>query len=305
MQQIAILGALWSALSFVPWLRSATLAWHKRKRPAERQPMIPSGTEKQSSVLVIALQEFQKTQVFFFLILQISALLALNNATLLDAPTWGQLQMNITVITLISATGVYPIAIGLLILRKSKVHLEWFTLLSSLVCAGVSSATWYETSHANISPKLLRQTDFNPHECGGINPANHCLAPAGGERFVDMIATDSLSILRQEMSVVPLCVILYLTSERAILKLTCPTLYTIPGWAKNASRITMMLFTEAWLLWGNIDLFYRVYSAFEFGHRVRVWTVGQVISVAIYIPVFIEWLYLALRKLLPHGIISP
>jgi hypothetical protein len=314
-QQIAILAAMWLLLSSAQWLRNVLRVYsdraHARGVGRVEEALAPG---RQTAALIIALQEFQKTQIFLLLALQVVSLLALVHTTWLDAHTSPQLISNAAFMVLLSTAGVYPIILGLLTLRKSKGHLEWFTLVVSLACVVVSLATWTKVSRIDLGAIKLQQDDLISDECGGINPMRYCTMSGVSLRSYGI---SSQLIFRQRLSIGPVCVMLYLVIEKAtsvatrfkmswtpswatnVLHAFRQRLIWIPGWIRNVLRVTLLLCAEAWLLWGNVMIFQLVYEIWaDMDYEGRVWTIGQVIGVGVWIPVFIEYLYSALRRLL-------
>jgi hypothetical protein len=316
MQQVSISMGIWLVLSVLQWIRSASNVYlHRVHASGARriQRLLKPG--RQTNSLVIALQEVQKTEVFLLLALQVVTLLALNHATWLDAPTISQLTMNAIFMVLLSTAGVYPIILGLLTLRKNKGHLEWFTLVTSLACVVVSSVTWARVSHINLL-RLQKQSDIDFDECGGSNPMRYCIEPGANLRSETSVGSEPF--LRQSMSIWPICVVLYLVLEKALPIATRHTSTSTPSWAAktwtntrhyfkwvpswvaSVMQVVVLLGAEAWLLWGNIKIFQVFLDVWRiFSDDGMVWTIGQVIAAGVWIPVFLEWLYSALRTSLP------
>lgn len=317
MQQVTILMVIWLLLSSIGWLRSGLRIFsHRIHGSGAQRTKKLSAPGRQTAALIIALQEFQKTQAFLLLAIQVVSLLALEHATWLDASTPLQLTMNAAFMMLLSTAGVYPIILGLLTLRKSKGRLEWFTLIMSLACVVVSSVTWARVSRIDLYA-IQQQSDITFEECGGINPTRYCLGP--GMSLRSSMDIGSVTLLRQRITIGPVCVLLYLVLENILPAATRHNLIWAPSWAKKDAdsgghrfkwipswvprvlQVFVLLCAEAWLLWGNIMIFMNFYSVWEeFSDEGMVWTFGQVIAVAVWVPVFLEWLYTALRKLCLH-----
>lgn len=314
MQQVTILMVIWLLLSSIGWLRSALRVFMHRMHGSgvqrSKNLLVPG---RQTAALIIALQEFQKTQVFLLLAIQVVSLLALEYSTWLDAPTPLQLTLNAAFMMFLSTAGVYPIILGLLTLRKSRGRLEWFTLVVSLACVAVSSITWARVSRIDLYT-IQQQSDIMFDECGGTNPTRYCLGP--GTSLRSGMDIGSVTFLRQRITIGPICVLLYLILENIWPAATRHgTVWTpswarkdetsarhpfkwTPSWVAKVLKVVVLLCAEAWLLWGNITIFMNFYSVWqEFSDDGMVWTIGQVIGVAVWVPVLLEWLYTALRKL--------
>lgn len=285
-------------MSVIPLLRSAFDVCRRRLRrqthaSAVHRSRIRAEYDEQAAVLLVTLREFQKTQVFFSMALQIAALLALNNPTWLDAPTLGQLGFSMVVVALISSTGVYPIVMGLIVLRRSKGLLESFLLAASLACVGVSSATWYRTVHTGMSQSMLRQADYNLAECGNINPIQHCLPSAGNSKSIRDVVP-KLDIV-QWTAAVPLFMALVLAIERVFPAADWPLPAFMSSSVKRMVRLVVFLVAEAWLVICNMAIMISLCGLWvDKTYEGKVWTVGQVIAAGIFIPVFLEWIFLVI-----------
>jgi hypothetical protein len=327
MQQTMILMAMWLIFTSAQLLRVALHASRRWLSTATLKPLTTFlDPGQQTHALVVALQEFQKTQVLFLLALQIVSLLALDHSSWLEAPTPMQVYYNAVFMMMLSTAGIYPIALGLTMLRrnkgddkkdstaarKDKDELEGLVLLLSLACIGVSSATWYRSSHIKLNAGQLQQEGINLEDCGDINPLRYCMG-SGSSLASEGLTQDIFS--RQWLSVGPLCVALYLTIEAALPPLVRHGLIPVPSWLKKVPQAAkhrlrnipswtwtflntlFILGIDAWLLLGNVLIFGNVYiiwkEPFDDG---KVWTIGQVIGVAVWVPVFLEWIYVAICK---------
>lgn len=194
-----------------------------------------------------------------------------------DGPTVDQLAATLGVIVTVSVSGVYPITIGLLVLRKGKGHLEWFKLVFSLICIIMSSAIWYKSMHIRISQ--IRQPDFNPYECGGINPMQYCLLSSIGS--VSEYIPKDFNVYYQWTSAGPLVIACALAIEK-----TFPiTTWHLPACISKTARLVLIsiapFFAEAWLLWGNVSVLVDLcrlgstkVSKITFGHSGRSLRLG-------------------------------
>lgn len=295
-QQIAILMTMCILLSLIPFVRKVFRALRDRFIPSAHSPKAHDGSGKQNAALQTALQEFQKVQAFFCLALQVAFVLALNNSTWLDGPTVNQLAFTLFTIMEVSVSRVSTVTIGLLILRKSKGRLVWFTLAVSLVCIVMSSAIWYTSMHIRISQ--LRQSGFNPSECGGINPIQHCLSSDIGK--LSEYVPKNFNVYYQWTSAVPLFVTFALTIEIVFPITTWHLPECLPKALKLTILSTALFLAEAWLLWGNVSLLVALcWMWVDKDIEDMTWTLGQIIGAGIFIPVFLEWLYLAICKCSP------
>ena len=327
-----IIMALWLFFTTTRWSRATLRAYRSylSTTTADRLATLLSPGRLTDS-LVTALQEFQKTQVLFLLALQIVSLLALDHSSWLEAPTPVQVFYNTIFMTMLSTAGIYPIVLGLTMLRKNKGNpegptterkdkgeIEGFTLLISLACIGVSSATWYRSTHIELNAGQLQHKGINLDDCGNVNPLQYCIGPWWG--LASQGFNHEMVFFRQWLSVGPICAALYLTLETALPAMIrhglihVPTwsakawqsvkhpLIGIPSWVWASLKALLVFCIDAWLLVGNIVIFMNIYEVwavpFDDG---KVWTIGQVISVAVWVPVFLEWVYVVIREF-PFGV---
>lgn len=299
--------AMWLLLSFAPLLwRTASTCWkwaHTGTTASAYQSRKSPIVGKLSAVLVIVLQEFHKTQVFLFLILQTVSLLALYDSAWLDAPTFYNYMANMSYLVLISAAGVYSVTMGLLVLRKSKGPLEWYTLVTSTVCVGVCTATWYQAAFMPFNVDRLTQSGYDTEACGEVNPIRRCFPPdMDFSTDIDDYTSHQINniIVYPWTSAGPLCLALLLFLERALSKVTWRPFRSLPCQAKKGLYTFAMICAEGWLLWGITNIFMGIYRTWLDAYHFMDWTAGQMIGVAIYIPVVIEALYLFARKFPSH-----
>lgn len=300
---------IWLLLSSGQWLCAVLRTCSRRvlifgERKLE-QLLVPGN---QTAALITTLQEFQRIQVFLLLALHAVTLLILTHATWLDVSSDVQLVNNDLLMMYLSAAGVYPIILGRLTLRKTKGSLEWFTVVTSLACVILSSVTWTKVRHIDVATQQLRQNDSSLYQCGGINPKRYCSSDT------DLGGLLRISLLRQQMSIGPMCVLLHLFLEKARTSIVRQKKDWTPTWARHvlytaqrqfaciprrpimALRLAALLCSEALLLWGNIMIFRQLYTLlYAFSDGGRVWTIGQILSVSVWVPMFLEWMYSALR----------
>lgn len=252
----------------------------------------------EKGVLVTTLVAFQKTQVFFALAIQVPALHALNADRLLQAPTFYQVSLNIWFIAMISAAGVYPVVLGLVVLRKSQGPPEYFLLVASIACVIVCFASWSLAMNKDLASSQLEQDGFSPVNSGAVNPLQHC-ANASSTKLLEKLTTElgeKLQFPQWWLSIGSFCLLACLTVEKSIATCFQVDLGGLPIVFRLFSELVIFSF-EGWLIWQNVEIFrvfYKVWSMHLY--EGRVWTIGQVIGIGIWVPVILEWLYLVLRE---------
>lgn len=160
---------------------------------------------KLHAAFITALYDFQRTQVFFAVTLQVTSLITLNDITWLDAVTFTQLKTGLLMIEIIGSMGVFPLSLNLITLHKDKKALDWLTLSTSVCGILLASGTFY---YALSKPRIigqLRHNGFTPEDCGNINPMQHCvgigpigtalvLAKSTGEAWMRLIGVFTTSV---------------------------------------------------------------------------------------------------------------
>ncbi|KAM0718766.1 hypothetical protein Q7P37_005837 [Cladosporium fusiforme] len=218
MQETMILLLLWMGFSISRGVRVGLEVFNQQ--PTRQDPQQPSNPPKQKvtsasefykfqkGVLIAGIAAFQKTQVFSTLAIQIVALHAVRKDRLLQAATYYQVSMNLWFIAMVSVAGVYPVILGLVILRKAQGRLEWFLLAASITCAIVSSHTWAKALENlnNLHPNQLEQDGPSPSSCGGANPLQHCSVAASLHKKGALV---QYRFLQQYVSAGPLCLLLF------------------------------------------------------------------------------------------------
>lgn len=313
MQQTMIIMAMWLFFTSTQWLRAASHRIRRRSSTATTKRLTAILTPgRQINALIVALQEFQKMQVLFLLALQLVSLISLDHSAWLEAPTPAQVYNNTLFMCFLSTAGIYPIVLGLVTLRKCKGKIEGFILLMSLACIGVSSATWYRSSHVDFSAGQLQESGFSPKECGNANPLRYCMK--SGRSLASEGYIESFLII-QWTSVGPICAAIYLAIEAVLPVAIRHDLISVPnwrtrslqaprhrltrisGWVWKIAKAISILFIELWLLLGNALIFQNVYLIWSLPSVYgRVWAIGQVIGVVVWVPAFLEWCYVAIRK---------
>lgn len=322
MTQSLILIACWTAQSLATsWISWAAVSWwslgdvctlrirpqsfsrrYRELRQSAERVQLRFSYPKQSAALVSTLVEFQKTQVFFMLTVQVAALVALYNTTYFQAASWQQVWQNVNLFFNIASSGIDPITFNLFMLRKAD-KVSWYVLIASTGCVVVSLVTWFTAKFANPKPDQIVATGSVFSECGGINPTQYCLWP------------DTLAYSDTGVSVPYLLVSVGIFGCLWIEKVKC-----FGGPEKGVDKLNMfqllrnkagkhvrehsakavdlfcttaVLFAEYWLVVANV-LDVKGYIS-QLGFTAgSSWSLGQIIAVAVWVPVFVEWLYLAI-----------
>lgn len=248
---------------------------------------------KQADAATSALQEFQKSQFFFLLALHIVSLLAISNPSWLEAPTERQIYNNLGFMNLFSAIGVYCLVAGLIALRLMKGYLEWFTLLTALTGVTISFTTWSKSMGINVNANYLKQDGFKPIECGAINPTRYCLQPSSLPAQKSKISQDLIYARWPSIPLVVMVACLLLEKiGPSLLKERMPKVHNMSKWWKGALCIL-----EAYaIICNGLVMITIALTWLTMRHQEKNWTIGQVLAVGIWVPVLVEWVYLAVRK---------
>ncbi|KAK5124059.1 hypothetical protein LTR85_002256 [Meristemomyces frigidus] len=308
--QILIVWTTWMAQSiarsllvvpsFCIWLlilRDRRLAYTRASRLQHKV-----SSSKQVAALMSALVEFQKTQVFFILTVQAASLVAMHNSTYLQASSWGQYWMNVSLFSNIAKSGLDPIVFGLLILRKVD-KASAYLLGASTCCIIVSLITWRTAVTLHIAPKQIASTETGSSECGHVVPTMFCLyGPPSG------LGSSALPLSQLVVTlVIHSCIIVErvkLFSSAKDRKKRNNIFRFVNGQAGKRLRKPFVrlirsicsltvIGAELWMMVINISEARDYWILLE-NAQGGAWALGQIIAVAVWVPVIIEWLYLSI-----------
>ncbi|KAM0714825.1 hypothetical protein Q7P37_009289 [Cladosporium fusiforme] len=314
-QQSSLLLMAWLFLTLMKWTdtdhRNRYWSWLRWTTGAAKWMTFPRVT----GATFDALTDFHKTQVFFLITLQAASLFAVYDSTLLGARNFNEITDSFWLLTFVGASGTHPVILTLFALRKEGEPLRWFTLFVSFVCIIVAWISWAIMYFRDIKATDLVQQGYNPQVCGGANPGQHCLLR---DITIHLFAKNSLSwfsfsgfkaALSPWSAAGALVATLELAAEKALIRFiakreadpepdaarSCFWRITTPTNVHRGLRFVLLV-SEAWLVFATISLLYATVSMmssqlYKFHEN---WTLGQIIAVAIWVPVVIEWIRLVL-----------
>lgn len=150
--------------------------------------LAPSSTEQPPdspelhTALITALYDFQRTQIFFSVTLQVTNLIVLGDITWLDAVTVPELKMGLLMLEIISSMGIFPLALNLITLSRDKGNPEPFIFGASIIAMLLAGGPFLRITLGDWRPGKLRQQGYNPDVCGHLNPLQHCIS---GDALMD------------------------------------------------------------------------------------------------------------------------
>ncbi|EMC97936.1 hypothetical protein BAUCODRAFT_146537 [Baudoinia panamericana UAMH 10762] len=291
-------------------------------------------TSHHSAALVSALVEFQKAQVFFMLAVQCAALIAIHNPAYVQSTSWQQLLNNLGILYDLAFGGCLPVLFALFIMRlagKRSVYTLAFTCCCVALSATTWFLTFYIQLDSDAD--IINPGRTLP-ACGGgnVTPIKYCYSADWFYRNAD--ATTKAIPALAFCFVVQICLILdqllvfkVPTPEEPGRKGNCfdwlrhqilrwrmwesyeRSAKKYPRWTA-AFRLdtgnhllglmqgTVLLGTECAFVALNIILI------LDYAHillpnsfqtlDLKAWTLGQVISVTIWIPVLLEYVWFAM-----------
>jgi len=295
---------------------------------------------KQRPALTAGLVDFQKAQAYFAITLQGAALLAIwRGGTLLDATTYPQVGVTISLIGDVAASGIVCIVFGLYMLHTAQKTSTYVSTLSTLAVV-MSLVTWTRT-RMPMHPTNVEIDTFdapNISACGGkISPAKFCAS-------YDMVGyTASFEAPFVAISGCILLVLLFSQSRSALVRMfrkvpLCPSWldvappklrYQEPSKVNELTRrmlfcaarvwkiihhgaveITLVVMAVVMLIWLVAPGAFGVNSAYDriSWRQDPQWTFGQLIAVTIWAPVMIEYVYSAIwgvEEAHEHRLASP
>jgi hypothetical protein len=256
-------------------------------------------SKKQTDILVRALLDFQKSQLFFSAAIQAACLYALYNPAKLSARSPRELDVNLTMLILVGVSGVYPVALNLLSIRSGKKKPDLFTFLLTLCAVALASANWLLSASTEFEPEQLAQDGFNPKSCGGMNPQQYCVRP--GQTVAIGLGINTSVVSWQTVAlIVPYSAVIYVGVDKYITAL----LPSLPGTTATAAKWILKVgsfLIQIWLIAGVVALLAAVGSitSLKFITAQEKWGLGQIIAVAVWVPCIAEWLRMVFRKTPP------
>lgn len=275
-----------------------------------------------TAATISALSTFYATQVFFLITLQAASHFAINNSILLGARNFREVFVSFGLLAFISASGMHPVILALFTLRKDQQGLSWFPLLISSACALISWISGLVTYSRIFKGTDLLQDGYNPQQCGGINPGKNCLTEdfavsnkyfsQSGDLWWD---TPGLSNVMSPVSgVATFAAILLLIVEKLILEkekvisvepFSQKRLWRARTWMRTLGQFNMyrylgllLAIAEAWHVYATFCLMFIVSSVLRWPSYdiTETWTLGQIMAVAIWAPVMIDWIRVLLGR---------
>ena len=254
---------------------------------------------KQIDTLVTALLDFQKSQLFFSMALQVACLYAVHNPAIIAARSPKELQSGLLLLTIVVVSGVYPVVLNLVALGLGKKKSDRFTFILTVGAVILASANWLLSASTTIKPSQLMQDGFNPVSCGGINPQLYCMRP--GQTVARILSEDahhSVGASWQAAGLVfPYLAIIYAGTEKYIIAM----IRRLSG--KTATAVNFVLkvalsIIQIWLFFGVTALVLEVSLILhikEITARDK-WSLGQIIAVTVWVPCVVQWLYMVCCK---------
>jgi hypothetical protein len=252
-----------------------------------------------------ALKDFQEAQIFFSLTLNIASMTALyQSKTRLMAPTVAELVANRFLFKIIGAIGSYPVSLHLCILRHNQRTLSRFILIASFCCLVLATLTWSLAIATTIESSQLQRQDYRFEACGGENPMQHCFGDFAVDKTIDWWSERwSLTVfanvfLSSPPIAVPILVFAGLvtkrtTSLRARFRSREGPGQRTPYYVLERILNLFLLVAEFWLFLSTIMLLIAVgLLMVPVSHRQPHWEIGQILAVAVWIPILVKWLHL-------------
>ena len=132
--------------------------------------------------LIESVVEFQKSQCYFMIPIQIAAIISIKTGGL-DAETLQQVFNNYAFLMVLSIGGYLPITLILFVLRTLG-YKSMYTTLLSVTSVALSGITLFMASRFSYVPDTLQPPPgIHYPGCGTISPVSYCLEGASGSFF--------------------------------------------------------------------------------------------------------------------------
>lgn len=216
----------------------------------------------------------------------------------------------------IGACGVFPVVLNLCTIRHHQATVDWFMLVASCCCVLMAIVTWSLANSLSFDPKQLSGSDSGPPECGNNNPLLHCFGEVARTNIFEAwlskhsLAAYNTVLLSEAALILPLLVLVGLAATKFRTFHVRPY---VPGdifeWlvAKlprethrrhlKGSFHTLVIVLEFWLVLTTFALLIAISLLMSsISEQGNAWSVGQIIAVAVWAPVLVNWLHLLYRK---------
>jgi hypothetical protein len=255
-------------------------------------------SKKQADTLVTALLDFQKSQLFFSVALQVACLYAVYHPAILEARTFIEVERNLQLLTLVGVSGLYPVALNLLSIRAGKKKPNLLTFLLTVCAIALASANWLISASTAMEPEQLTQDGLNLDltPCGGMNPQKYCVPP--DYTIAKGLGINTAIISWQTVAlVVPYLAVIYVGVDKYITALF-PRLSGTTATAANVILKVGSFIIQIWLVIGVAALlaFVGKLTSFKWISARDKWTFGQIIAVTVWVPCIVEWVRMAFSK---------
>jgi hypothetical protein len=252
-----------------------------------------------------ALKDFQEAQIFFSITLNIAFIIALyQSKTRLMAPTVAELVANRFLFKIIGAIGSYPVVLNLCILHHDQRVLSRFILIASFCCLVLAPLTWSLAIATTIESSQLQREDYRFEACGAENPMQHCFGDFAVDKTIEWWSERwSLTVfanvfLSSPPIAVPILVFAGLVAKRTLSLRTRfrsrqERVQRKPYYVLERILDLFLLVAEFWLFLSTIMLLIAVSLLLvPVSYRQPHWQIGQILAVAVWIPVLVSWLHL-------------
>lgn len=315
-QQLAIAILGWAFMR-APEIKLAIFGRLVPRTRARLEEKLTAFKDRASTAATVsALVSFQETQIFFSLTLQVACLITFRKATLLMSPSVIELVVNRFLVKLIGAVGVFPVVLNLCTIRRHQATVDWFILIASSCCVLIAIATWSFAKTLTFKPDQLQESGRGPPQCGNKNPLQHCFGDLTTNTIrgtwlgrYSLTAYDKF-FLSEPALIVPLLTLMGLAATKFKRFRVRPYVsgdifeWTVAQLPQDTQRNhlksifhVLVAILECWLVITSIALLIATSTLMiPVSDRGNAWILGQIIAVAVWAPVLVNWLHLLYRK---------
>lgn len=257
-----------------------------------------------TSATINTLKDFQEAQIFFSITLNVATIVALyKSETRLMAPTIAELVANRFLFKAIGAIGSYPVVLNLCILHNSGRILDHFILIASACCVFFATVTWSLAIATTLESNQLQRDEYRFGACGDENPMRYCFGNLAVDKTIEWWTERwSLTVFAQVFLSAPaIAVPILVLAGLVVKKMTSLRTRSMCQEANVRStpygvldRVLGIFLTiaELWLLLSTVMLLLAVsFLMVPVSHRQPHWQIGQILAVAVWLPVLMKWLH--------------
>ena len=277
---------IFCALFFFNRKKAATIASHLQDKLQKYLPALISG-----------LVDFQKAQCFFMIAVQVAALVIITRGSLLPAKSIVEVQLNYSLLQMISVNCYLPVTFTLLNLRVFGKK-SFYVFLLSLITFSLCVATQLLLTQINMSGII---SPIGPPECGAISLTSWCTISLSDNYDEE----DGQSINSTQYSPLAATIMALLAIDQFLVLRLIPLrrLMRLAPRLRHKDRIKYWIKTVAYLV---VCIFYALAFATQIMNLqsliklgaidTKSWGFGQIVAITVWLAPLVDYFKSVFRE---------